>query len=85
MTPADRARLMARVKRLARPFANAVAQRSEHHTALLTGGMTREELCALAVILAEAADPELLRTITEVPDDGLPVRAVQKEGRSDAA
>lgn len=75
MTPAGRAELMARVKRIARPFANAVTQRSEHHVGLLTAGMSRDELCALAVILAEAADPELLRLVTEADDDGTVPRA----------
>lgn len=71
--PADRAGIVARVKRLALPFADAVAKRSQQHVDLLTSGMSREELIALAVIGYEAADLKVLRMVTEAPgDEGRP-------------
>ena len=77
MTPARRsavlgrrATLIAAAKTLAGPFAASVQARlrPDHHLE----GLSRDELTALAIVLAEAADPAILRAIAGEPDDGRP-------------
>jgi len=67
LTPADRASLIARAKRAAVPVANCVAGRLK--SGHITGEMTREELEALIIVLAEAADHALLREVCATDDD----------------
>lgn len=68
LTPADRDALIARAKRLAVPVASRVAARI--HPGHLIGDLSREELLALVVVLAEAADPVTLRTVAQASEDG---------------
>ena len=70
LTPSDRASLIARAKRAAVPVANLVAARLKHGH--ITGGMTRAELEALVIVLAEAADHAKLRDVCAAEDDGRP-------------
>jgi hypothetical protein len=64
----DRDALIARAKSLAVPVASCVAARIS--PAHLIGEATRDELAALVVVLAEAADPVALRMITSATEDG---------------
>lgn len=66
---AERAALITRAKSLAAPVASCVAAslRPDH---LLTS-CTWEELAALVIVLADAADPTRLRAVVEA-DDGKP-------------
>lgn len=68
MTPADRDSLIARAKRLATPVVSSVAAniRPDH----LIGDASREQLAALVVVLAEAADLVKLRAVVEATEDG---------------
>ena len=68
ITPAERNDLIAQAKRLAVPVASCVAARirADH----LIGGRTREELAALVLVLAEAADPVTLRAVVNAAEDG---------------
>jgi hypothetical protein len=70
LTPARRSALIARAKRAAVPVASCVA--ASISPAHIVGGMSRDELLALVVVLAEAADPVRLRTVVQAADDGLP-------------
>jgi len=70
MTPADRAALIARAKSAAIPVSSCVAARIP--PAHIIGGMTRDELTALVIVLAEAADPARLRVVVRAEDDGRP-------------
>lgn len=67
MTPAGRAALIARAKSLAGPVASCVAARVR--TDHLLSGLSWDELAALVVVLADAADPVWLREVTAA-DDG---------------
>ena len=71
MNTAQRAALIARAKSLATPVVSCVAAsiRPSH----LLAGASRDELMALVVVLAEAADHGRLREVTEAPGDtGMP-------------
>jgi hypothetical protein len=70
MTPADRAALIARAKQLAVPVVSCVAAslRPDH----LRREMSADEMWALVIVLAEAADPARLREIVKAADDGTP-------------
>ncbi len=70
MTPAYRAALIARAKSAAIPVSSCVAARIS--PAHVIGGMTRDELAALVIVLAEAADPVRLRVVAQAVDDGAP-------------
>lgn len=70
LTPADRDALVARAKSLAVPVTSCVAARIP--PAHLIGDMTRDELAALVIVLAEAVDPVRLRTTVRAVDDGAP-------------
>jgi hypothetical protein len=74
MTPAQ-LDVLAMAKRIAQPFANAARSRSVRHVDLLTAGMSADELLALAVLLAEAADLEILRLVCLADDGGMVARA----------
>lgn len=68
---AYRAALVARAKAVAVPVASCVA--ASLAPAHLTGSMTRDELAALVVVLAEAAEPGRLRAVVAAQDgDGIP-------------
>lgn len=64
----DRAALVARAKSLATPVVSCVAARirPDH----LIRDASRDELLALVIVLAEAADPVRLRLVTEAVEDG---------------
>lgn len=68
MNPRHRIALIAAAKSAAVPVASCVAARvpPDH----LLEGRSWEELAALVIVLAEAADPVRLRAITEEPEDG---------------
>ena len=92
MTPDGGPSLLARVKRIAQPFAHAVQSRhdrpaeSARHADLLTAGMSAEELRALAVVLAEAVDLDVLRLVCEADDAGtVPKPSAARSERSHAA
>jgi hypothetical protein len=67
LTPAERNALIARAKQLAVPVASCVAARVS--PARLIGAASRDELAALVVVLAEAADPVKLRTVAAAGED----------------
>lgn len=66
MTPADRESLIGMAKRAATPVASCVAARVA--PAHIIGDMTRAELRALVIVLAEAVDHALLRAVVEADD-----------------
>jgi hypothetical protein len=71
MNPAAyRAGLIARAKSLAVPVASCVA--GSLPPAHLLESLSRDEMAALIVVLAEAADPTRLRVVVEASDDGRP-------------
>ena len=70
MTPAYRAVLIARAKSAAIPVSSCVAARIP--PAHIIGGMSRDELAALVIVLAEAVDPARLRAVVQAEDDGTP-------------
>lgn len=67
LTPADRGALVARAKSLAVPVTSCVAARIP--PAHLIGDMTRDELAALVIVLAEAVDPVRLRAVAAAGED----------------
>ncbi len=71
MTPAERAALVSRAKSLAGPVASCVAARVR--TDHLLSGLSWDELAALVVVLADAADPVWLREVTVSGDDEPPL------------
>jgi hypothetical protein len=72
ITPAERARLVAWAKKKAVPVASCVAARIRlDHLSLRDA--THDELLALVVVLADAADPVALRAVCAGKDDGGPV------------
>lgn len=70
MTPAYRASLIARAKRAAEPVARSVA--GGLPVDWLIGDMDREQLLALVLVLADAADPARLRAVVRAEDDDAP-------------
>lgn len=70
MTSAQRTQLIGRAKSLAVPVASCVAARvpPDH----LLQARTWDELAALVIVLAEAADPLRLRAVTASHEDGDP-------------
>ena len=70
MTPAQRAYAISWAKSLATPVVSCVQARLS--PAHLLGRCARVDLEALVVILAEAADPAVLRAVVTVRDDGRP-------------
>ena len=71
MTPADRGALIVRAKRLAVPVVSCVRAGLRHDH--LTAALSRDQLQALVIILAECADPARLKAVTEAPGDtGMP-------------
>lgn len=72
MTPAKRNALIIRAKGLAIPVASCV--RAQLQPGHLLNNLTREELLALIVVLADCSSPRRLRAVTQAPgDEGLPV------------
>lgn len=71
LTHSARTALIDRAKAVAVPVASCVAAslRPDH----LIGGWSRDELAALVVVLAEAADPSRLRAVAEAQEDSSPV------------
>jgi hypothetical protein len=71
VTPAERTALIARAKALAIPVASCVAAcvRPDH----LIGDASRDELAALVIVLAEAADPVALKAVVDASGDSAPV------------
>jgi hypothetical protein len=67
VTPAERAALIARAKQLAIAVTSCVAARLRPDHLLRDASW--EELAALVVVLAEAADPAVLRAVVSVSDD----------------
>jgi hypothetical protein len=84
LTPAARARLMAAAKARALDFAAAVRSGNAQAVQRLSASMSPDAWRALAIVLAEAADPARLLAVTHVPDDGLPAH-LSPEGRTRAA
>jgi hypothetical protein len=81
LTPANRAALIATAKRAATPVASCVA--ASIPPAHILGKMTRAELSALVIVLAEAVDHARLREVIAAGDDGTPavrVAAAAPEG-----
>jgi len=74
-TPGQRARVMAEAKRLLLPFAAAVRARRNAEVQLLWAAMSDPQKAAVALMLAEAADPGKLRVVAEQYDDGSPCAA----------
>ena len=72
LTPGQRADLIATAKRAALPFAAAVRADSPGRVQAIASGLDRQQLAALACVLAEAAEPGRLRIICETPDNGIP-------------
>jgi hypothetical protein len=83
VTPVQLAALVV-AKRAAQPFANAVQSRhdrpaqADHHISLLIAELSYAELRALAILLAEAADLELLRLVCAADDGGTVPKAAPK-------
>lgn len=72
-TAAKRAEAMAKVKRVAPQFRWAVARQDAPLIQKITNDLTRQELAALAIVLAEAiSSGERLVAICHTTDDGLP-------------
>lgn len=72
LTPRRRSELDAGAKAAAMRFAWAVRARHAAGVQRVTAGMTRDELAALAVVLADAVNPATLLAVTQVADDGRP-------------
>lgn len=72
LTPRQRAALMATAKAVAVPLAAAVRSHRAHAVQRLSGGLSRDEWAALAVIALAAADPARLLAIVSEDDDGIP-------------
>jgi hypothetical protein len=71
VTAAERAALIVRAKALAVPVASCVRAGIPHGH--LTAALSRDELQALIVVLAESASPERLHAVTRAPGDtGMP-------------
>lgn len=66
LTPAERAALTATAKSKAIPVASCVAARIP--PAHIVGDMTRDELLALVIVLAEAVDTATLRAVVQAVD-----------------
>jgi hypothetical protein len=85
VTPADRSRLIARAKGLAVPVASCVT--ADICPAHLLSGLSRDELRALVIVLADCASRDRLRIVTASPGDlGMPphrdaLRAAHAERR----
>ena len=69
-TPAQRAAIIAAAKRKAVPFVNRVAARVPPED--LLAGLSRDEVVALAIVLAEATDHARLFAVIAAEDDGHP-------------
>jgi hypothetical protein len=69
---------MAAAKEAAMPFWSAVRSRNAHQVQQITAAMDRDELAALAVVLAEGADGMRLKAVTQAFDDGLPEGAARR-------
>jgi hypothetical protein len=87
LTPAQRAGLIAAAKKVAIRFAWAVKTKNAPVLQQISDGLDRDQLAALATVLAAATDPTDLRVIVEATDDGLPehVRATPQRGTTHAA
>jgi hypothetical protein len=70
LTPAARAALIAKAKRAATPVASCVAARIG--VGHILGTMTRAEVDALVIVLADAVDHALLRAVVQAENDGRP-------------
>ncbi len=68
MTPEQRDALIARAKKVAVPVASCVAARLR--PSHLLPGLSRDELEALVLVLAEAVDPVRLRLVVAAGEDG---------------
>jgi hypothetical protein len=74
LSPSQRAALDAGAKQVAMRFTWAVKARHAAEIQRIAAGMSREELAALAIVLAEAVRPGDMRLqeVTRVPGSGLP-------------
>jgi hypothetical protein len=68
----DRAALMARARSLAIPVHSCVTARIRPDHLIGREAASRDELAALVILLAEAADPARLRAVVEAVEDELP-------------
>lgn len=87
MSPSQRARLDADAKAAAMKFAWAAKSRNAPAIAVITERMTRSDLIALALNLAEAISPgdNRLLEVTRVPGDGLPQHVTRRAPHGHAA
>ena len=79
LTPSQRAALDAAAKAVAMRFAWAVRARHAAEVQRVTAGMSRDQLAALAVVLADAVNPATLMAVTRAADDGMPVVSRNRE------
>lgn len=70
MTRIDRAALMARARSLAIPVHSCVTARIRPDHLIGEEAASRDELAALVILLAEAADPARLRAVVNATEDG---------------
>jgi hypothetical protein len=68
LTPAERARAVERAKGVAFQFVTAVRNGSAAGVQRVANGLDWHEMAALAVVLAEAADPVKLKVVKEARD-----------------
>lgn len=84
LPPAYRAQLIAGAKKRAGEFLAAVAAGDAQRIQRMTAGWSPAAWRAVAIVFAEAADPERLRAVVAAADDGLPAH-LSPEGRTRAA
>jgi hypothetical protein len=70
VTRIDRAALMARARSLAIPVHSCVTARIRPDHLIGRDAASRDELAALVILLAEAADPVRLRAVVNATEDG---------------
>ncbi len=72
LTPAQRAEAMAAAKEVAIRYAWAVKRRDSPEIRRIWNALPAEAQSALALLLAEVADPSKLVAVTQTADNGLP-------------
>ena len=70
LSPAERSALISHAKRIAVPVTSCVA--ANLAPAHLLAGLSRDELLALVVVLADCAEPGRVRAVVAAEDDGRP-------------